>query len=273
MLKEATIKKMASLLKIKPEDLTAAITAQEETDIEIDDTLTLFDESEVALLKKNNYEEGKKAGSDLVVKAAKEKLGYNFPGKGIDELLNHHAEIAKKSVSTDHSEREKELSKKIEALTETNTTLEKQLTEERGRGEAREIESTVFENIDLPDGVKITKREVLALAGVNGIQFKKDTSGNVVAAKGEQIITGKTGDPRPIKDLLSEFMAEKNIIPVSQGGSGGRGGGSSSGGTGKPRTKTELEESFKANGKSLNGEEYNAAWMAAIEDPNFNRNS
>mgnify|MGYP000187415436 CR=1 FL=1 len=63
MLKEATIKKMASLLKIKPEDLTAAITAQEETDIEIDDTLTLFDESEVALLKKNNYEEGKKAGA------------------------------------------------------------------------------------------------------------------------------------------------------------------------------------------------------------------
>lgn len=275
MLPKATIEKISKLLKVKAEDLTAAIAAEAETDVPISDDISLFTTDEVKRLKSNSYNEGKEAQSEMIVKEYKEKLGLSFTGKTMDALMEAHAEHITTKAGAAPDEKLKELNTKIEALTKANTEYENKVKGLESKMAESAIEMDVFSSFTLPtgeDAPAYSQKEIKTLAEVNGYSFKKNASGQTVVYKGDELQATKTGDPKPLGEFFNEFMVSKRIIVEDPAAAGGRARRNSSGG-GAIKSLSQLKAKFENEGKSLNGEEFNAAYTEAMKDPNFDTNS
>lgn len=275
MLSKATIEKISKLLKVKAEDLTTAIAAEAETDVPISDDISLFTPDEVKRLKSNSYNEGKEAQSEMIVKEYKEKLGLSFTGKTMDALMEAHAEHITAKAGAAPDEKVKELNAKIDALTKVNSDYESKVKGLESKMAESAIEMDVFASFTLPtgeDAPAYSQKEIKTLAEVNGYSFKKNASGQTVVYKGDELQATKTGDPKPLGEFFNEFMVSKRIITQDPAGAGGRARGNSSGG-GAIKTLSQLKAKFENEGKSLNGEEFNAAYTEAMKDPNFDTNS
>ncbi len=269
-LKADDIKKLAELAKIKPEDLTAAITAEAETDINVPADLHVYSEAEVTQLKNNEYKNGKEKGVEMAVKDTKEKLGLDFTGKTIDGLVDAAQKKAIADAKMDPDKKVTELTEKITNLQNTVAEQEKKLAEKETEVSGVRVNSEVFKHIPAfgENAPALGQEEVLQLMKANGYDFKLE-NGKVVAIKDGKSILDKVSNPVEIKDVVTGFLKEKKLITSDPEVPGGRGGGSG-GGPAKYATLSELKKSFNDSGKSLLGQEFSEAVSKAAKDnPDF----
>lgn len=85
-IKKDTLAKIAANLKIELPKLEAAIAATDEQDIELPE-LHIFTKPELDTRDKNQYDTGRKAGTEMSVKDIKKKHGLTFTGEDPDALV------------------------------------------------------------------------------------------------------------------------------------------------------------------------------------------
>lgn len=269
-LKADDIKKLAELAKIKPEDLTTAITAEAETDINVPTDLHVYTDTEVTQLKNNEYKNGKEKGVEMAVKDTKEKLGLDFTGKTIDGLVEAAQKKAITDAKIEPDKKVTELNEKITNLQSTVSDYEKKLADKDAEVSGVKVNSEVFKHIPAfgENAPALGQDEVLQLMRANGYDFKLE-NGKVVASKDGKAVLDKVSNPVEIKDVVTGFLKEKKLITDEPGVPGGRGGGNG-GGPVKFATLSELKKNFEDNKKSTLGQEFSEAVSKAVkENPDF----
>ena len=273
MLKQEQLNKIASLIKMKPEDLKAAIEATEEKEITIDDTLSVLTNTEIDTLKNNEYKAGKEKGTEMLIKDTKEKLGLDFQGKTIDGLLDAHGKKVLADAKIEPEKKVTELTEKITNLQKTVTEQEAKLAEKDNEVSTVKLNTSLYKEV--PGNLPLEADEVITLMKAKGYDFKM-VDGKTVAFKDGKELQDKLSNAVPVKDVISSFLTEKKLVSDDGGGSGGSGGrgGGDKGGAGKATKLSELKAQFAAEGKSLLGGEFSAAVEAAAkENAEFDMNA
>jgi hypothetical protein len=266
MLKKAQIAVIAALAKIPVETLQAAIDAKEETEITIAEGLTSLSPDEITTLGKNKYEEGKTAGSEMIVKDYAKTQGLDYKGNKLDGLIKSAQEKALADAGKSLTDKEKEFNERIATLQGTVTEYTGKLTAAEARAAEMQLNGELWKHIPAigEDGVKIGNDAIINLMKGEGYSFKVE-NGKTAAYKDGQLQQDKLSNPLPLKDVFTGFMKDKNILTEAGTPPAGR-GGKTSAVTGKATKLSELSEQFTAAGKSLNGAEFNQAVRKAREE-------
>lgn len=273
MLKQETINKLATLAKIKPEDLLSAIKAEAETDLTIDDKLTVYTEDEVQTLKSNSYKDGKKAGVEMEVDDLKKELGLDFQGKTVKGLVEASQKKALADAKIEPEKKVQELNEKVSTLQNTVKEYETKLSQKDQEVTGVKINGELYKHIPQfgDNAPALAADEVITLMKANGYEFKLE-EGKIIPYKDGKQLQDKTANPLAPKDVVTSFLQEKKLI--TEGTTiGGRGGDDK-----RPAAKagklSELKKQFTEQGKSLQGIEFSQAVEAATKDnPEFDMNS
>jgi hypothetical protein len=267
MLKQETIQKIEKLLKIT--GLAEAIKDEAETDITIDDKLSIFSEEEVTTLKSNSYKEGKKAGVEMEVDDIKKELGLEFTGKTVKGLITAHKEHVIKEANITPNEKVKELETKLQTVQKTVQDQEKLLADKDNEVVSTKVNTELYKHIPAPkeDGPAFDQDDIIYKMRREGYDFKLE-GGKVIPYKDGNKLTDKLSNDLPVKDVVSTFLKEKKLIASDTPITGGRGGGDKRP-AGKPGSVTDIKKEFEAQGKSTLGSEFNAAVQEAAKDPDF----
>jgi protein-disulfide isomerase-like protein with CxxC motif len=129
--KEA-VEALAKAANMTFDDLDAAIKAEDEKTIEVKTTKAYTEESWKtfeANFKKENYEEGKTAGSEMVIKELKKTAGLDFEGKKQDDFLKNYKTKILSDAKINPDKRVTELQEDLRVMREEtipNITKEKE---------------------------------------------------------------------------------------------------------------------------------------------------
>lgn len=266
MLKQETITKIESLLKIK--GLSDAIKAEAETDIEIPE-LSVYDAAELETLKNNEYKNGKEKGVEMAVKDAKEKLSLDFQGKSIDGLLSSYQKKVLEDARIEPAEKVKELNEKVTTLQNTVKEYETKLAEKDNEVVSTKVNSELYKHIPQlgENGPALGQDDVIQLMKLKGYEFKFE-EGKIVPYKDGRQMQDKMSNPLQAKDVVDTFMKETKLV-TSQPAPSGR-GGTSNAPSNKPGSLKELKDQFAAQNKSTLGVEFKQAVDQAVKDnPEF----
>lgn len=270
MLKQETINKLAALAKIKPEELLAAIKAEAETEVPIDEKLTVFTEDEVQSLKSNSYKDGKKAGVEMDVDDLKKELGLEFTGKTIKGLIEAHKTHVMKEAKIEPNQKVQELTEKVSTLQKTVGEYEQKIQQKEAEVTGVKINGELMKHIPSfgDQAPALGQDEVIQLMKINGYEFKLE-EGKIVPYKDGKQLQDKTANPLEAKDVVTSFLKDKKLITEPAPPPSGRGDGDR-----RPIAKagsiTELKEQFKAAGKSVLGSEFaEVVQQSAKENPDF----
>lgn len=271
MLKAETIQKLAKIAKVDPKVLETAIKDTEEKDVEISDALTTLDDKELETLKSNEYKKGKDKGLEMTVKETKDKLGLEFNGKSIDDLLEAHKAKTLTDAKAKPDERVAELENKLKTVQTTATELQTKLAEKETEAAAIRTNAEVFRHIpelSSENGPSFEREEIMTMMKAKGYDFKMDNNALVVTKDGN-VVMDKLSNPVPVKDVITGYLKERKLITTDPDTPGGR-GGKSSGADFKPGKLSEIKSKFESEGKSLLGTEFSQAVQAAVTDnPEF----
>lgn len=265
MLKQETIQKIESLLKIK--GLADAIKSETETDIEIEN-VSVFSEDEIQTLKSNSYKEGKKAGVEMDVDDVKKELGLDFQGKSVKGLIEAHKKKVLEDAKIEPAEKVKELESKVATLQTTVQSQEKLLADKENEVSGVKTKSELYKHIpDFGDRLALGQDDVIQLMISNGYEFKLQ-DGTLVPYKGGQVLQDKLSNPLSAKDVVNSFLTEKKLV-VPENVNGGRGAGDNKPPAAATRL-SDIKKSFEAAGKSVLGVEFSqAVAQAAKDNPEF----
>lgn len=269
-LKKEHIEKLATLAKIKPEDLTAAIAAEAETDIAIPEGLHAMTDAEIETIKTNTKKGAGEAAIEIAVKEVKQKLGLDFQGKTIEGLAEAVTKKALADAKIEPEKKVQELTDKLATLQNTVKEYESKIAEKDAEVTRVKVTGEVIRFI--PDfgenAPALGKDEVLQLMTANGYGFElKD--GKVVATKDGKAVEDKLANPVAVKDVVTEFLKAKKLITEEPAPPGGR-GQQQKGPAGKFGTLSELQKHFESQGKSVLGSEFmDAVAQAQKDNPEF----
>lgn len=272
MLTTATIEKLAKIAKIDAKELETAIKDTAEKDVVVPDTLTVLDDKELETLKKNEYKAGKEKGLEMTIKDAKDKLGLEFSGKSIDDLLEAHKAKSLAEAKVKPDEKVAELETKLATVQNTAKELQTKLEKAESDTVAIKTNAEVFKYIPEltnENGPSFDRDEIMTMMKAKGYDFKLD-NGNLVATKDGNPLTDKLSNPVPVKDVVTGYLKERKLLNESgEGTPAGRGAGSGAAGF-KPGKLSELISKFESEGKSTYGTEFSQAVTAAVTDnPEF----
>lgn len=265
MLTEKTIGEICKILGLKQADFATAIKDEKEVDVEIPQGLTVLSESELKKVKDNEYQKGRVDGVEIEVKDFKQKLGLDFTGKTIENLLNAH----KNSVL---SEAKIEPEKKVVELQEKVTTLQNTVKEYEGKLSAKEkeVEGVYISNNLLsvmPENTILPKEKIIALMKSDGYDFQKK-DGKIVAVKDGKVVEDKLSNPMELKDITTKYATDNSLLKVEKAPKG-RGGDDEKGNNSFSKL-SEIKAKFKEEGKSEYGDEFRNAVQEAVKaNPDF----
>lgn len=224
-----TIKKIGEVLRIS--DFEAKLKSDKEETLEVP---VLFTEDEKKTFGENRFGDGKKAGSEILVKSLKEKHGLEVDGKSVDTLLSAYADkvIADAKIEPD---------KKVAQLMTEKKTLQDQVTSLSTEKEnitkdfsnklfQVEVRSEILSHI--PENTLIPKSDIADLF-LGRHRVTKEDNG-VIIYKGSEKLMDKVLNPIPVKDAVLQF-AEGYVKKA------GMGGGDNGGGGAVPKFKTASE--------------------------------
>ena len=261
MLTQEVINRLAALAKIKAEDLKAAIDATEEKAVDIDASVVAFNETELSTLKANEYNRGKVTGPEMLIKEAKEKLGLDFTGKTIDNLLDAYSKKVLADAKIEPEKKVKDLEEKLSTAQATandfKTKLEQKEQEVSKIKDMTEIAKFIPAFGD--NAPALGHDEVITLMQANGYNYQRNDAGKLVFMKDGKELTDNLGNAVDPSVAITGFLKEKKLI-VDAPAPGGRGAGNNT----PPAAFTKLSEikkHFTDQGKSLMGQEF----MAEVE--------
>lgn len=267
-LSEKTISQFAKLLKIDKVKLEAALKSEEVQEVEIQELL-VFTQTDIETRDRNQYEQGKEVGLESWVKAKKSELGLEFTGKDPEKLIDAVKAKAAEESGKAPDEKLKEKDTVIEGLRRNLTEKDTVIDGYKKREEIASLDNSILASIPetLPAG--ITKTDALAIIK-NNLEFSKQENGEYQVKRNGEIMRDTTSlSTLSIGDATKSFVKEKKWDEVTDPGKQGRGGGSDKtpAAVGK---LSELQEQYKAEGKSINGAEFNAHVQKLIkENPTF----
>jgi hypothetical protein len=234
MIKEDILKGIEKTLMLAEGTLANAVKSEEEVVIKIPKLVVRTEEDFNAYetnIKNAEYTKGRNAGYEMSIKEAREKYQLEFQGK----TLENFAEAFKTKVL---EEAKVEPNQKITELSKDNETLKKNVIEWEGKYNSLkgEIEMKDFNNevnsiimSAIPDNVSLPKRDIEVLFKAN-YKIEKEEDRLIVKQNGEVIKNKTTLDPKPLKDVLNDFILERDFVKKAPGrGSSGSGGNQTSG--------------------------------------------
>ena len=253
MIKKEDLAKIAEITKIPVADLEKAIAEKDEVALTLPDGLVTYTPAELTQLKANEYKNGKAAGVEMAVKETREELGLDFQGKTIKGLLEAHEKKVLADAKIEPEKKVTELTEQIATLKKTVGTLEAAISEKDKAVKTTKIEAEA--SVLFPELENFSRKELLTLTRSAGIDFDVNDEGKLVVMKDGKVVQTKTGDPEDPRAVVNEFLTSKKLVadqqkPAGRGGSGG-------GGPVKPTSYKEAKEVFEAQGKSVQGQEFN----------------
>jgi hypothetical protein len=232
-------------VKVDGQELTAEklqeiMTSEDEVEIETDPVHVFTDDEKQTLennMKKDGYNEGKTAGSEMTIKEIKQMEGLDFEGKTADKLVENLRAKIQSDAQKKPNEQVEEWKQSYNQLKKTYETEKQALNQQLQslQSEKKDIEITEklkqgfgkLNNIDAGDAALIAK---------NTYNFDFDDNGNVIVKNGNQTLKNNVGEPRDYREVLTELAQYKNWLEKD-----GRGGGNSTGGgNGSFKTKQDL---------------------------------
>jgi hypothetical protein len=226
MLTEKTLQDIAKRAGLNPDDLIAKVKSESEETIDFDGDGEYISSEDLEAIKeragKDSYKEGKKAGEEMSVKAAKEKYGLDFEGKTVEIL----AESLKKKVLSDAKieptkkiqELESDNEKLRNLVTETETKLTEKESEYQNRINAISIETAIKGQLPetLPNG--LTREDAYILYKSKRKFQKSENDINLLNPETGEILKDKKLNPIDWKNDISQFVSSFGVNGNGRGG-------------------------------------------------------
>lgn len=266
------------MLKLPEADLTAALSATEEVDVNLPDGLVVLTADELSsrdrTTEQKGYNKGAEASVEMLIKEQKRDLGLDFEGKDPAKFVQA---LKAKVLADAKIEPVAALQEKENVITGLRANLAKLETEknEAFSSVAKiKVESTVARAIpgNLIAGVE--PDEVLLTMRHKGYDFE-EKDGVIVAKKSGEVVADTALRPLPIQDVIKGYVTERGWLDTGGGaGKEGRGGGHSKASTGVPTKLSEAEAAWKASGKNVGTADFQAHVEGLSKDnPSFDLNA
>jgi len=274
--KKTDLHKLATLLKMKPEDVEKVATEKDEVDLVIPEGLTVLSTDEVTTLKNNEYANGKKTGVEMAVKETRDKLGLTFTGKTMDGLVEAVQKKATDDAGAKPDEKVKQLELELTNLRKTAGEYETKVKTVQDQYDVLQLNHDLYAHI--PMGTTMPGRKIIGLMQMDGIVFKKE-EGQVFAYKDGVKVIDKLSAPVAAKDVIAGYITEQKLMGAGGGaaeGAGGQGGAGGAGGAGggKLTKLSQLTAKYEGEKKSTMGKEFmDEAAALKKADPEFDFNS
>jgi|WetSurMetagenome_2_1015567.scaffolds.fasta_scaffold65635_3 hypothetical protein len=253
------------VLGVEPGFLINASKSAEEVEIKIPE-LKIFkpDEFETFTtnLKKEDYENGKKAGVEMSVKEHREKLGLQFEGKTIDKLIEAVQKKTLEDAKIEPSKKIEDLTKDLDKLRNINTDLTNQIETIKNERNQEKTQLQINRAIlsELPKtGIHESWTEERLLREFVLDWQPEMTDGQIVLKKDGQILKDQLMNPKKIKDVMSDW-----VKPFTKQNKGGAGDGDS--GTDKKNSMESFNKEMESNKIGVGTPEYNKEMQKRIKD-------
>jgi hypothetical protein len=248
MLKPDALAKLAKLAKLSPEDLTKAITATEEVDLTIDETLVVLSQADLTARDKNKtdegkrlgVEEGKEAGKEIAAKVFRNKLGIDATTKDIEAI----ADAAVGKMAGDQS-----LKEQVTLLQSNLALKDKEIAKLNKASQQAEFERNLIADLPSSKTTKFNNHEHLNLVKMN-LTFNEDGTvsmgGKVLRKEGSEDALNRT-------EAIEHLYKQRGWLDEPGGGSGGgRGGRDEPGGGGSAKNLKEWRQTWQKANPGLN---------------------
>lgn len=255
MLKKETIIAMATALKLNVADVTKAIDAEAETDIEFKpETIHVFTRPELTSREETLKSRHEKAGMEIQIKNLKEKAGIEFEGKDQDKFIETYKAKVLKDANIQESDKVKEKDTIIEGLRTNIATL---TTEKEGilkESKTAQLDSDILAWTIDKKPENLTNKEWLAMIKLNNEITEHE--GQLVVKRDGQLVANKT-DLKPIaaKDALVSYIEERKWGKTEAVAAAGRGAGDSKTSILGISNMKQFNEHLSSTGISPNGQQ------------------
>lgn len=228
MLKKETIIAMATALKLNVADITKAIDAEAETDVEFKpESISVFTPAELASREETLKSRHEKAGMEIQIKNLKEKAGIEFEGKNEEKFLEAFKTKALKDANIQESDKVKEKDTIIEGLRANIVTLSTEKESFVKQTKQAQQDSDILSWTIDKKPANLTNKEWLAMIKLNN--ELEDHDGQLVVKRDGKLVTNLTDlKPIPAKDALVSYIDERKWgKTIEAAPAGGRGAGDS----------------------------------------------
>lgn len=215
---------------ITPQKLIDAINDEKELEIEAA-KVSFLTEDQIAELKNNvkkdGYEEGKNAGSEMTIKELKRKWGIEKEGKSIESLFNYVNDKVLTDAKIEPESKVKELTHSLENLqnkyTQDLTDWEQKYNQKESEIMSIKQDSIISQKIPAIEGYK--RNHLMAAFKADGFGVKIE-EGNIVPTKNGNPIKNELENYESADNVINNWLADSGYIKhEGRGGSTQQGGG------------------------------------------------
>jgi len=268
-LKKTTIARLAALAKIDEKTLETAIAAADEQEVAIPEDLQVMTKAEGDTRDRNKYNEGKTAGSEMVLKEIKTKHKIEIDGVDPDKIVEAigaravtEAKIAPdKQVEEARKERDQFKQKVLEA---------QQVADQLKKDKEQLALDNRYRSL-LPknrDEILTDDEYLMSTKSRYAIETRENREVVIDRTTNDIVKDAKTLEPKKPEDVFSGYFTERKWIKAEEKGGGGRGGGSPApgGGAGKFAKLSEVRKWVEDQGENINGQKGQSMMQAAIKE-------
>lgn len=232
MKKTDFIQVLADRTGLKADDITSAITSeQDEIELTVSE-VHLFNDEQLADRLKNHVEKSKPTILEMAIKDARNTLGLEFEGKTIENLAKAAIEKGKKEAGVKPNEALAEKETIIEKLRQSIIDIEagKETEVNQWKDKYSKAQINQFVNGMIPDNLDtpLSKKD-LATLFKNDINVVEQDGKKVFEKNGEILRDIKTQNPLTESLVIENWLTEKGIKMKST--ESGRGEGNTRGNT------------------------------------------
>lgn len=276
MIKKTALAKIATLLKIDPAKLDAAVASDKDEDIDIADDLTVFNKAELDTLKRNTYDPAKKAGEEMLIKELKKKHSLDFVGEDPEKFIEAIQKKVRAELDINPDARIVELQKDVDKTKNLLVKATEKADKLELEKESFKADSELLGMLPKNRVETMTDSEFLMLTKSN-LRFEVKNGKKVTFRNGEEVLDPKTAEPIAPEKVLEGFFTERKWIKEAAPQTlSGRGGGNSmlNGMHGKYAKVSQFKTDMEGEKININGEEYTKRLLAAQKDnPEMDMNS
>lgn len=275
MLSKKTLDSIASITKLKAEDITAAIADTKEVDLTIEEGIQTFTPAELTARDATQKDAGKsehiKAGKEIAIKELKTVTGLEFTGKDPAQFITEYKAKVLADAKIPEAEKVTELTSQITILKNNLTLAEQNLTKEKENTAGALRDTRILANLPAERNKALEDQDYLLLIKnrihfetLDGVEVYKD-------GKGEIIRDPKTAKPLDLATVVkTTFEGTPGWIGGDPGkpGRGGKSDPPGGGGTGgKPVKYSEAVIEWEAQGKNINQGEF-SIYLSGLQAEN-----
>lgn len=269
--KKQTIQQICSLLKIKEDDFNKALTDAAEIDVVIDPELQVLTKPDLEARDRNKYNDGKTAGTEMLIKEIKKKHEITIDGNDPDAVVIAIGAKAVKDAGVNPDARIADKDRLIEQWKVKNAETEKALAKSNAQANEYASNAELISVFPANRSKTLNDSEYVSLIKNNYRVEQKEGKKIVIdIATGDEMRDKTNLEPMPLKAVIENHFTTRKWIEEAAGAGAPAGGGGGStkhelGGKGFTKM-SELRTHAEANQISLTGEKFNAMVKEAVKE-------